>query len=138
MRPRFRGITALQQRRVSIEATRIGLAKYITFPLPELENQMIETLKTLHFVSLWAAGGIGAGGWIIQYVLAKNTDEHAGVDCEGFANRRPGHDGNLVFISRQGYDRQKWVNLTSHASWFAPQKKRSGADLQLRSQIPST
>jgi hypothetical protein len=37
-----------------------------------MENLMIETLKTLHFVSLWAAGGIGAGGWIIQYVLAKN------------------------------------------------------------------
>jgi hypothetical protein len=47
-------------------------AKNLTFPFPEMENLMIETLKTLHFVSLWAAGGIGAGGWIIQYVLAKN------------------------------------------------------------------
>lgn len=33
---------------------------------------MIEFLKTLHFLSLWAAGGIGAGGWILQYVHAKN------------------------------------------------------------------
>jgi hypothetical protein len=33
---------------------------------------MIVLLKTLHFVSLWAAGGIGAGGWILQYIQAKN------------------------------------------------------------------
>ena len=33
---------------------------------------MIVLLKTLHFVSLWAAGGIGAGGWILQHIHAKN------------------------------------------------------------------
>ena len=33
---------------------------------------MIEVLKTFHFLSLWAAGGIGAGGWILQYVHAKS------------------------------------------------------------------
>lgn len=33
---------------------------------------MIEVLKTLHFLSLWVAGGIGVGGWIIQHVHMKN------------------------------------------------------------------
>ena len=69
---------------------------------------------------------------------AFNTDEHAGVDCEGVADLRPGHDGKLVFISRHSYDRQKWVNPTSHTFWFTPQKKLSGAVSQLCSQIPST
>ncbi|MYM55918.1 hypothetical protein [Thalassovita mangrovi] len=32
---------------------------------------MIVILKTLHFLSLWAAGGAGAGGWIIQIVHAR-------------------------------------------------------------------
>ncbi|MBR9651437.1 hypothetical protein [Thalassovita aquimarina] len=32
---------------------------------------MIVVLKTIHFLSLWAAGGIGAGGWIIQSVHAR-------------------------------------------------------------------
>ena len=29
---------------------------------------MLVFLKTLHFISLWAAGGLGVGGWVLQHV----------------------------------------------------------------------
>ena len=32
---------------------------------------MLELYKTLHFLSLWVAGGIGVGGWVIQHMHAK-------------------------------------------------------------------
>lgn len=34
---------------------------------------MLELYKTLHFLSLWVAGGIGVGGWVIQYMHAKHA-----------------------------------------------------------------
>ena len=33
---------------------------------------MIIFLKTLHFVSLWVAGGVGVGGWVLQHVHKRN------------------------------------------------------------------
>ena len=33
---------------------------------------MLVFLKTLHFISLWAAGGLGVGGWVLQYVHSRN------------------------------------------------------------------
>ena len=35
--------------------------------------RMLEIYKTLHFISLWIAGGIGVGGWVIQHMHAKNN-----------------------------------------------------------------
>jgi hypothetical protein len=29
-------------------------------------------LKTFHFISLWAAGGLGVGGWVLQHVHKRN------------------------------------------------------------------
>ena len=33
---------------------------------------MLVLLKTLHFISLWAAGGLGVGGWVLQHVHKRN------------------------------------------------------------------
>ena len=33
---------------------------------------MLVFLKTLHFISLWAAGGLGVGGWVLQHVHKRN------------------------------------------------------------------
>ena len=33
---------------------------------------MLVFLKTFHFISLWAAGGLGVGGWVLQYVDKRN------------------------------------------------------------------
>ena len=33
---------------------------------------MLAFLKTLHFISLWAAGGLGVGGWVLQHVHKRN------------------------------------------------------------------
>ena len=29
---------------------------------------MLVFLKTFHFISLWAAGGLGVGGWVLQFI----------------------------------------------------------------------
>jgi len=33
---------------------------------------MLVFLKTLHLISLWVAGGVGVGGWVLQYVHRRN------------------------------------------------------------------
>ena len=43
---------------------------------------MLVFLKTLHFISLWAAGGLGVGGWVLQHVHKRNHVKypHSGAD----------------------------------------------------------
>ena len=36
------------------------------------DDDMLVFLNTLHFISLWAAGGLGVGGWVLQYVHKRN------------------------------------------------------------------